>query len=141
MKPSPAQVAYQRPPRKLPTYRVTATVYMAETHQTDAEPLITADNSRIPPNASSKTRWIALSRDLLERWGGPFAYGDSVRVHGISPQLDGNYIIHDTMNRRFKRGIDLLVGQHEDHYGRWSNVRITPVPAPQPTPAPQWQAG
>lgn len=137
VKPTAPAVAYH-PPKKLPTYRVTATIYMADARQTDDEPLVTADNSRIPAHASSKTRWIALSRDLLERWGGPFAFGDSVQVRGISAELDGTYIIHDTMNRRFKHGIDLLVGKHEDLYGRWTNVRIQPVP---PRPAPEWQAG
>ncbi|GAB2962966.1 hypothetical protein GCM10027048_34650 [Hymenobacter coalescens] len=139
VKPSPAPVAYH-PPKKLPTYRVTATIYMADARQTDDEPLVTADNSRIPPHASSKTRWIALSRDLLTKWGGPFAFGDSVRVRGISAELDGTYIIHDTMNRRFKHGIDLLVGKHEDFYGRWTDVRITPVPERE-APKPEWQAG
>ncbi|RTQ45883.1 hypothetical protein EJV47_23935 [Hymenobacter gummosus] len=138
--PAPAPAVAYHPPQKLPTYRVTATIYMADARQTDDEPLVTADNSRIPAHASSKIRWIALSRDLLEKWGGPFAFGDSVQVSGISAELDGTYIIHDTMNRRFKHGIDLLVGKHEDFYGRWTDVRIRPVPE-RPAPAPEWQAG
>ncbi|UYZ58000.1 RlpA-like double-psi beta-barrel domain-containing protein [Hymenobacter latericus] len=140
VKPTPAPVAYQKPPRKLPTYRVTATVYMADARQTDSDPLITADNSRIPRRATSKIRWMALSRDLLDKWGGPFRFGDSVQVRGVSPELDGVYVVHDTMNRRFKHGIDLLVAKHEDIYGRWGNVRISPVPK-RPVVIPQWQAG
>ncbi|MCR5888163.1 hypothetical protein LRS06_10350 [Hymenobacter sp. J193] len=74
-----------RLPQRLPHYTVTATVYTPEVEQTDDEPFVTADNSRIPQNHSSKTRWIALSRDLLQRWGGPLNYGDAVRISGISP--------------------------------------------------------
>ncbi|GAA4392603.1 hypothetical protein [Hymenobacter koreensis] len=139
--PTPATVAYQRPPQKLPTYRVTATVYMADPRQTDDEPFITADNSRILPNQTRKRRWAAISRDLLKRWGGPFDYGDSVQVTGISPKLDGVYVIHDTMNRRHKHCFDVLVGKNEAHLAdMWRNVRLTPVPK-RTAPEPVWSAG
>ena len=72
-----------------PTYTVTATAYQAVPGQTDTEPFVTADNSRIKPHYGSKKRWMALSRDLLKPWGGQFAFGDKVRVRGISPGLDG----------------------------------------------------
>jgi len=93
--------------RKL-TYTVTATAYQAVANQTDSEPFITADNSRIKPHYGSKKRWMALSRDLLRTWGGPFDYGDKVRVSGISPKLDGVYTVHDTMNRRHRHCMDVL---------------------------------
>ena len=67
-----------------PTYRVTATIYEAVPGQTDNEPFVTADNSLIKPHYGTKKRWMALSRDLLKRWGGEFDYGDTVRVSGIS---------------------------------------------------------
>jgi 3D (Asp-Asp-Asp) domain-containing protein len=138
--PAPAPAVAYHPPKKLPTYRVTATVYMAETSQTDDEPLVTADNSRISPHQTHKSRWAAVSRDLLKRWGGPFNYGDSVRVSGISPQLDGVYIIHDTMAQRHKHCFDVLVGAKEGHLSdMWHNVRLTPVPD-RPAPQPEWQA-
>lgn len=81
--------------------------------QTDDEPFVTADNSRIKPRYGSKTRWMALSNDLLARWGGKFQYGDKVRVRGISPQLDGVYTVHDTMNRRHRHCIDILTHPSE----------------------------
>ena len=90
------------------TYTVTATAYQAVANQTDSEPFITADNSRIKPHYGSKKRWMALSRDLLRGWGGPFDYGDKVRVSGISPKLDGVYTVHDTMNRRHHHCMDVL---------------------------------
>lgn len=91
-----------------PTYTVTATAYQAVANQTDDEPFVTADNSRIKPHYGSKKRWMALSRDLLKPWGGQFAFGDKVRVRGISPELDGVYTVHDTMNRRHRHCMDIL---------------------------------
>lgn len=89
-------------------YTVTATAYQPVVSQTDDEPLVTADNSNIKPHYSSDTRWMALSRDLLARWGGDFQYGDQVLVSGISPQLDGVYTVHDTMNKRHRHCMDIL---------------------------------
>ncbi len=96
-----------------PQYTVTATAYAAVANQTDDEPFVTADNSRIPAGYGSHTRWLALSRDLLKPWGGPFDFGDKVRVRGVSPTFDGLYTIHDTMNRRHHHCLDVLVHPRE----------------------------
>ncbi|MFD1467194.1 hypothetical protein ACFQ48_03080 [Hymenobacter caeli] len=96
-----------------PVYTVTATAYSAVAGQTDDEPFVTADNSNIPAGYSSRIRWLALSHDLLTRWGGPFEYGDTVRVAGISPTLDGVYTVHDTMNRRHHHCLDVLACPRE----------------------------
>lgn len=96
-----------------PTYTVTATAYQAVAGQTDSSPFLTADNSRIKSGYSSKTRWLALSNDLLTRWGGKFQYGDKVWVRGISPRLDGLYTVHDTMNKRHRHCLDILTHPHE----------------------------
>ncbi|WP_051719154.1 hypothetical protein [Hymenobacter sp. IS2118] len=96
------------------TYRVTATIYEAVPGQTDSEPFITADNSRIKPHYGTKKRWMALSRDLLKPWGGKFAFGDTVRVSGINAKLDGVYTIHDTMNRRHRHCMDILAHTSEN---------------------------
>lgn len=95
------------------TFTVTATAYQAVPGQTDKEPFVTADNSRIKRHYSSKTRWMALSNDLLTRWGGKFNYGDKVRVRGISPKLDGVYTVHDTMNKRHRHCMDILTHPSE----------------------------
>ena len=95
------------------TYTVTATVYEAVPGQTDSEPFITADNSHIKRHYGTKKRWMALSRDLLKPWGGKFEFGDKVRVRGISPELDGIYTIHDTMNRRHRHCMDILAHPSE----------------------------
>jgi 3D (Asp-Asp-Asp) domain-containing protein len=96
------------------TYTVTATVYEAVPSQTDDDPFVTADNSRIKPHYGSKKRWMALSRDLLKKWGGQFDYGDKVRVKGISPKLDGVYTVHDTMNKRHRHCMDILAHTSEN---------------------------
>ena len=95
------------------TYTVTATVYEAVAGQTDDEPFVTADNSRIKPHYGTRKRWMALSRDLLKPWGGQFEYGDKVRVRGLSPELDGVYTVHDTMNRRHRHCMDILAHPSE----------------------------
>ncbi|WP_140466529.1 hypothetical protein [Hymenobacter nivis] len=102
------RIPFQKLAARGPFYTVTATAYSAVPGQTDDEPFVTADNSTIPAGYSSRIRWLALSHDLLARWGGPFAYGDTVRVAGISPTLDGVYTVHDTMNRRYRHCLDVL---------------------------------
>lgn len=116
-------------PKTPPVYTVTATAYEAVAGQTDAEPFVTADNSRIPKKYSSRTRWLALSRDLLRPWGGPFAFGDTVRVRGISAVLDGEYIIHDTMARRHRRCLDVLVHprEHIDLFQRGTKIQLATI--------------
>jgi 3D (Asp-Asp-Asp) domain-containing protein len=108
-----ARTASRKAARTNAVYTVTATAYGAVVGQTDSKPFLTADNSRIPRRYGSHTRWLALSRDLLRPWGGPFAFGDKVRVTGISPALDGVYTIHDTMNRRYRHRLDVLAHPRE----------------------------
>jgi 3D (Asp-Asp-Asp) domain-containing protein len=107
------------------THRVAASVYFPDEAQTDSQPLITADGSHIDRNKVRKHRWIAVSRNLLKRWGGKLHYGDTLQVAGISAELDGTYIIRDTMNRRLKNTIDILVGRNDNIMGHWKNVQIT----------------
>lgn len=113
------------------TYNVTATVYQAVPSQTDGSPFITADNSRIRPRYGSHTRWLALSPDLLKQGGGRFHYGDKVQVSQVSPQLDGVYTVHDTMNRRHRRRIDILTHRREKLSICAPGARLRLAAAPQ----------
>ena len=112
---------------RLPLYskNVSASVYFPEEEQTDGSPLITADGSQINVKSIRKHRWVAVSRNLLKRWGGKLHYGDSLQVTGISEELDGTYIIRDTMNKRLRNTIDILVGKNDRIMGHWKNVKIT----------------
>ena len=125
-----------------PTYTVTATAYQAVAGQTDDEPFVTADNSHIEPTYSSKTRWLALSQDLLARWGGKFQYGDQVLVQGVSSQLDGFYTVHDTMNKRHRHCLDILTHPSEkfDIFTKGVKIRLARLPT-TPLLASQRRAG
>jgi hypothetical protein len=78
------------------SYEVTATMYYPVASQCDSDPLLTAGMFRINPDKASEQKWIAMSRDLIERWGGEFAYGDYVRISGAGDK-DGIYRVVDTM--------------------------------------------
>ncbi len=103
---------------------VDASVYFPEEAQTDEDPFVTADGSLINEQNPRQHRWLALSRNLLSRWGGQIEYGDSVRVEGISPQLDGIYVVRDAMHRRIKNRVDILVGPNDKIMGYWEDVKL-----------------
>ena len=84
---------------------VTGTYYEPKISQCDERPFETADGSII----RSGVRWVALSRDLLKRWGGMFDYGDTIWVHHPHRQLRGWWVVRDTMNKRFRQRMDFLV--------------------------------
>lgn len=102
---------------------VAASVYFPDENQTDDSPLVTADGSRINHRHVKKQRWLAVSRNLLRK--NKIQFGDSVFVSGISDELDGYYEVHDTMNKRLKNTIDILVGPKDAIMGHWKNVRLT----------------
>ena len=89
-------------------HEVTVTVYHAVEGQTDSTPDVLADGTRIDITKAGQYRYCALSRDLLERWDGPYAYGDTIYLEGAG-KFSGPWIVKDTMNKRFKMRMDLLV--------------------------------
>ena len=108
-----------------PTLTVTATMYNALEAQCDSDPFITAGMYRINPNKASQHRWVALSRNLLDRWGGKFDYGDMIRISGAGHK-DGIYKVVDTMNKRFKDRLDFLETAGTKIY-KFKNVIIEKV--------------
>ncbi len=89
---------------------VTGTMYSPTRAQCDATPNITADGTKINPKHASQYRYVALSRDLLERWGGPFQYGEYIAVEGTQRgQHDGIWQVRDTMNPKWLKRVDFLV--------------------------------
>jgi 3D (Asp-Asp-Asp) domain-containing protein len=104
------------------TYVVTATVYHALEGQCDASPLVTASGARIESaERAYDHRYIAVSRDLLD----VFPYGTMVEVSGCG-ELDGRWVVADTMNRRYKGYIDLLINP-DMKGGKWEGVRVRKV--------------
>ena len=89
---------------------VTGTMYSPTLAQCDATPNITADGTKINPKHASQYRYVALSRDLLERWGGPFEYGEYIAVEGTQRgKHDGIWQVRDTMNPKWLKRVDFLV--------------------------------
>ena len=89
------------------SYKVTVTTYNPTKEQCDNTPNITADGTRIKPWRATDYRYVALSRDLLSRWGGPFEYGDYIVIEGTDG-WDGIYQVRDTMNPKWTNRVDIL---------------------------------
>jgi len=106
-------------------YEVTATMYNPTVSQCDADPLTTAGMYEINPDNASEHKWVALSRDLLTRWGGDFDYGDIIRISGTG-EKDGEYLVADTMNKRYTNRIDILETEGVPLY-KFEKARITKV--------------
>ena len=103
-------------------YVVTATVYHAVEGQCDDSPLVTASGAKISSAESAyEHRYLAVSRDLLD----VFPYGTMVEVSGCG-ELDGIYCVVDTMAKRFKGYVDILINP-DMKIGKWEGARITKV--------------
>ena len=86
---------------------VTVTMYQPVRYQTDSTPNILADGTRIRVHKASDYKFIAVSRNLLKRFGGWLDYGDFVLLKGTHNK-DGVYQVRDIMNKRFVNRIDIL---------------------------------
>ena len=86
---------------------VTVTMYQPVARQTDSTPNILADGTRIRVGEASNYKFIAVSRNLLKRWGGWLDYGDFILLKGTDGK-DGVYQVRDTMNKRYVNRIDIL---------------------------------
>ena len=108
--------------RESEVYVVTATVYHAVEGQCDNSPLVTASGAKIKSAESAyEHRYLAVSRDLLD----VFPYGTIVEVSGCG-ELDGIYCVVDTMAKRFKGYVDILINP-DMRGGKWQGVRIRKV--------------
>ena len=101
---------------------VTVTMYNPSPEQTDSTPNQTADGTIINPERASEYRYIALSRDLLRRWGGPFNYGDYVMLKGTDG-YDGVYQVKDTMSPKFLNRVDILRTGGSDWF-KFENITL-----------------
>ena len=82
---------------------LTITSYRSIIAQTDNSPFITATGEHVCRHG------VAVSRDLLKRWGGPLDYGDVLYIDGF-----GFKVINDTMNARHRRHIDIWVKTYKE---------------------------
>ena len=85
---------------------VTLTTYKANAAETDSTPNITASGFKItnPKN----NRIIAVSRDLKKK----YKFGQKIRIVGAG-KYDGTYRVHDVMNKRYTKRIDILIGAND----------------------------
>jgi len=90
--------------------------------QTDKTPDITADGTKIRIHKASEYKFVALSRNLLKRWGGGFDYGDFIYIKGTKDK-DGVYQVRDTMNPKWVNVVDILESKHVEPY-KYENVHI-----------------
>lgn len=99
------------------TNEVTITCYNAVTEQCEGNPLMTASGRKIDLNKLNRgeLRYVALSRDLLKQ----YKYGDVVEVFiSDGHPYNGQWIVADTMHKRWENKIDLLVSKTQK-VGKW----------------------
>ena len=101
---------------------VDVTMYQPVYPQTDDTPNITADGTRIRISKASNYKFVALSRNLLKRCGGPFDYGDFILLKGAGNK-DGVYQVRDTMNPKWVNVVDILESTHVEPY-KFTGVHI-----------------
>ena len=97
---------------------VTATTYKAIVGETDSTPNITASGFKISKKNPKRHRIIAISRDLKRK----FKWGERVRIKGAG-KYNGEYVVHDLMNRRYRKRIDILINP-KDKQTTIKNVKL-----------------
>ena len=103
---------------------VDVTMYQPTLYQTDDTPNITADGTKFRIKKASDYKYVALSRNLLKRWGGPFDYGDFILIKGTTDaHKDGVYNVRDTMNPKYVNYVDILESKNVKPY-KYENVHI-----------------
>ena len=103
---------------------VDVTMYRPNVRETDSTPNITADGTRIRISKASDYKYVALSRNLLKRWGGPFDYGDFILIKGTTDgHKDGVYNVRDTMNPKYVNYVDILESKHVKPY-KYTDVHL-----------------
>jgi 3D (Asp-Asp-Asp) domain-containing protein len=95
---------------------VTLTTYKASESETDSTPNITASGFKI--TNPKKHKIIAVSRDLKRK----YKFGQKVRIVGAG-KYNGTYRVHDVMNKRYRKRIDILIG-HNDKQTKLKKVKI-----------------
>ena len=94
--------------------RVTATAYTSHVAQTDSTPNIAAWGDRLRPGMKA----IAVSRDLLNIYG--LKHKQKVRIKG----LEGEYVVLDKMNKRWRKKIDIYMGMNKRKAFKWGRRKV-----------------
>ena len=89
---------------------VTLTTYKSVGSETDRHPRITASGFRISKKNPKKHRIMAVSRDLKKKY--PFGTKLTIKNAG---KYNGEYVVQDVMNKRYKKRIDILINPKDKH--------------------------
>jgi 3D (Asp-Asp-Asp) domain-containing protein len=101
------------PAPELRELQVSASAFNSVPAQTDAQPRLTASGERLRPGL----RALAVSRDL-ERAG--LVFGTTVEIEG-----HGEWVVLDRMAQRWRRKIDLYMGDDEAAAKRFGERQVT----------------
>lgn len=94
---------------------VTATAYNSVESQTKkGDPVTAAWGDKLKPGIKS----IAVSRDLLQEEG--IEHGAEVRIKG----LPGKFMVLDKMNKRWKKKIDIYMGENVAQAKEWGRQKV-----------------
>jgi 3D (Asp-Asp-Asp) domain-containing protein len=97
---------------------VTLTTYKSIGSETDSSPRITASGFKISKKNPKKHRIVAVSRDLKKR----YPFGSKLKIRNAG-KFDGEYVVEDVMNKRYKRRIDILINP-KDKQTTIKNVKV-----------------
>lgn len=92
---------------------LTITSYQPKKSQTDSSPWTTSIGERVHPHG------VAVSRDLLKRWGGPLNYGDWIYIDGYGFKIVNDCMSDtkwDKVNKKripIVKAVDIWVPNHE----------------------------
>ena len=95
------------------TIEVIATAYNSLAYQTNANPSITAFGDSLKP----RLRYIAVSRDLLDSG---LVHNTKVKIQGF----DSLFTVKDKMNRRYRKRIDIYMGNDVKKAKKWGKKRV-----------------
>ena len=94
--------------------KVTATAYCSTINETDKTPFLAAWKNQLDPNVKS----IAVSRDLFDCG---LTNGKKVHIDG----LEGEFIVLDVMNKKWKNKIDVYMGIDRQKALNFGKKRVT----------------
>ena len=89
---------------------VTLTTYKSVGSETDSHPRITASGFKISKKNPKRHRIMAVSRDLKKKY--PFGTKLTIKNAG---KFNGEYVVQDVMNKRYKKRIDILINPKDRH--------------------------
>ena len=92
---------------------VTARAYNSIKNQTDDNPYLSAWGDTLKPGMKA----IAVSRDLIDMG---LTHGTKVMIQG----LDGEYIVRDKMNKRWRNKIDIYMGNDIAAAQNWGRRKV-----------------